>query len=367
MNLSEEFSFVLLEPFGFPIDNVYIKPKTLNWVVPDFGQSSGGHLNIFRMIYHLELLGYENRIILQGNTGYRTAQEAKDTINTYFYPVKASVSLGIEMLRPAWATIATSWQTAYTVRNFRTSIEKFYFVQDFEPYFYAQGSNYAFAEQTYKFGLKGITAGDWLATKLSEEYGMETKSFLFSYDKHLYRPFSKINPEERNLFFYARPVTERRSFELGILAISKAMATLGDKVNVICAGWDTDAYEIDFKHLNAGALKIEELPHLYSQCDAALVISMTNLSLLPIELMACGCPVISNKGENVEWLLNEENALLTDCNIDSISEAIIKIFEDDTLQQNLSQKSLNTALATSWEKEASKLDIYFKTLEKLHT
>lgn len=87
----------------------------------------------------------------------------------------------------AHGTVATAWTTAYYVRRFNNTISKFYFVQDFEPYFYAHGSEYEFAENTYKMGFRGITAGDWLKDVMRNDYGMTADSFLFSYDDKIYQ------------------------------------------------------------------------------------------------------------------------------------------------------------------------------------
>jgi hypothetical protein len=46
-------------------------------------------------------------------------------------------------------------------------------VQDFEPYFEPVGSYSTFAENTYRFGFHGITLGEWLSKKLTNEYGYE--------------------------------------------------------------------------------------------------------------------------------------------------------------------------------------------------
>ena len=88
--------------------------------------------------------------------------------------------------------------------------------RDFEPHFYAHGSEYEFAENTYKMGFRGITAGDWLRDIMRNEYGMQADSFHFSYDDKVYQPKEKPDNEKR-VFFYARPVTPRRDFELGML------------------------------------------------------------------------------------------------------------------------------------------------------
>ena len=114
--------------------------------------------------------------------------------------------------------------------------------------FFPVGSDYAFAENTYKFGFRGLTAGDWLKNKLHDEYGMQTNSFLFSYDNELYQAGKKRDAVPR-IFFYARPVTARRDFELGLLALNEITKRNSD-VEVVFAGWDVSNYRIPFKHQN---------------------------------------------------------------------------------------------------------------------
>ena len=157
-------------------------------MIPDFGIGSGGHLNLFNMIALLEKRGYECRVVIDGACQFTDGNEARETIREHFYPIEAEVVIGRERMKPAWGTVATSWETAYTVRDFKGTMEKFYFVQDFEPYFYPHGSDYIFAENTYRFGFNGITVGSWLAGKLRSEYGMNVLSCYYSYNKTLYEP-----------------------------------------------------------------------------------------------------------------------------------------------------------------------------------
>lgn len=111
------------------------------------------------------------------------------------------------------ALFATSWITAYPVRNARVDAAKFYFVQDFEPWFFPVGTDSVLAENTYRFGLYGITAGRWLAQKLSADYGMECDHYEFGSD---FGRYSYTNSGRRSkIFFYARPVTARRGLSSG--------------------------------------------------------------------------------------------------------------------------------------------------------
>lgn len=354
------YSFLQLAPYGGKCPAA-LPSNTVNWVVPDFGIGSGGHINIFRLVGVLEELGFDCRIVIVGSSQYASAEAARECIRTHFTPLKARVSIGHETMEPAYFTVSTSWNTAYYAHSFTATVRHCYFVQDFEPFFYSLGSEYAFAENTYRFGMVGITAGEWLAGKLAEEYGMRTSAIGFSYDRERYRPMARRDPKLRHVFFYARPPTLRRGFEMGMLILNEVARRLPD-VQFILAGWDTSAYKIPFPHLNAGVVALDDLPDLYSQCDAALVLSFTNLSLLPLELMACGCPVVSNRGRNVEWLLDSDVAVLADATVEALSGALVDLLSDEPRRQMLVGAGLAHAARTSWHEEARKFAAVLETL-----
>lgn len=349
------YNFVRYLPFGENLDEKEVDTRTINWFIPPFGQGSGGHLNIFRFIHFLEKQGFRCNVIVdtQGTSSLE-ADVAKRQINDWFFKIAADVYVGAVNAPRAYFAVATGWQSAYAVRNFQSTIRKLYFVQDFEPYFYAPGSEYVFAEQTYRFGFVGLTAGTWLKYKLNEAYGMETHALSFSYDADRYRLMPRREPGIKRVFFYARPPTQRRAFELGLLVLDELTRRM-PHVKVIFAGWDISGYQIPFEHLNAGVLTLDELPDLYNQCDAALVLSFSNLSLLPLELMACGTPVVSNKGPWVEWLLNNNNSILCDPTVEALVDGLVKVLVDTDLHAQIRVEGLKTVSSTSWEREAQKM------------
>ncbi len=57
------------------------------------------------------------------------------------------------------------------------------------------------------------------------------------------------------------------------------------EIEVVFAGWDVSGYEIPFKHRNLGIVTPQVLADSYAICDMCLVISNTNLSLVPFEVM----------------------------------------------------------------------------------
>jgi O-antigen biosynthesis protein len=350
------YDFVLTKDAGVSAEETAgVGKKTINWFIPDFGIGSGGHLNIFRYISMLEKKGFTNTICIVGDHRYSSGDEARDVICQNFFKLDAKVVIGVENLPPANCSFATSWITAYTLRGFSKTKHKFYFVQDFEPAFYAHGSEYNFAEETYKFGFIGICSGTWLSEKLSKNYGMQCHSIGFSYDYDLYQQTHRREPEKLRVFCYIRPPTIRRGLESSLLALSLVGERMPE-VEFIFAGWDMGSYYFPYEHLNAGLCTLAELPDLYSQCDAALVFSYTNLSLLPLELMACGSIVVSNKAPNTTWLLNNDNSVIPEsASPRAIADAIIDILENPEKRKKLAAKAKTFAKSTSWESEGERL------------
>lgn len=328
-----------------------VSDKTINWFVPKVSKGSGGHLNIFRFIKHLEEHGFTNRIIILDKVKKNPA-EIKEQINKWFFPIQAEVYTDTALAPPAYFSMATSWTTAYSVRSYLSTVRRCYFVQDFEPWFFPAGSEAALAEATYSFGFYGFTAGTWLAEKLSKEYSMPTCAFGFSFDRDLYKPFPREPRAGKRIFFYARPPTARRGFELGLLALEAVSKRLPD-VQVVMAGWDVGSYEIPFNVDHVGLVDLHDLPQLYRSCDVALVLSFTNVSLLPLELMACGVPVVTNRGPYTEWLLNEHNAVLSSPNVEDLATAIVELLEYPERAEALRQDGIDFASVTSWENQVS--------------
>ena len=332
------------------------KEYIVNWVIPPLGPGSGGHLDIFRAISFLTEMGLTNRIYTCGGNENIPQQALRQTVKEYYgitLDKKNEIHANFRDMRHADAVVATSWFTAYVVDKFDNALTKFYFVQDFEPYFYPVGAEYCFAENTYKMGLRGITAGDWLAQKLHDEYGMETQAFHFSYERELYRPKEKTDKVNRVLY-YARPYTERRAFELGILALEE-LAKSVPNLEVVFAGQKLVGYEFGFQYKDMGILALDQLCDVYSQCDMCLVLSMTNLSLLPMEIMASGSVVVSNKGPNNEWLLNDNNAIMVEAEPKSIATQMAYYFEHPAELQQKREQGIACVNQYTWEDEIRKV------------
>ena len=360
LHVGEEFGFIInTETILFSKEDYELHKDDqnliVNWVIPEPAKGSGGHTTIFRFVSALQRKGIRNRIYILEPKLIRSDQEAADFLHANFELLDKEVEICCGCGRMAFchAIVATSWATAYFVRRFMNTVSKFYFVQDYEPSFFPVGSEYKFAENTYRFGFRGITAGDWLKEKLEREFGMACDSFHFSYDKEIYRVKNKRDAKKR-VFFYARPFTPRRAWELGLLALIRLAEKVPD-LEVIFAGGDVSKYDIPFHHRNVGIAKPEELAEYYSQSDISLVMSITNLSLLPLEVMASGGVVATQDGENNTWVINEENAIIIDCDPVYIADTLAEYLTNPEKLQEIRESGIRFAQQTDWKKETDKI------------
>lgn len=322
----------------------------LTWVIPDFNEGGGGHQTIFRMIKNLEDLGApRQQVVIVGHYSKKDRFQAESEARKYFSATTARIYLHTDPIPRTEALIATGWQTAYFVKQQPENIRKLYFVQDFEPLFYAAGSNSMLAENTYRFGFEVITAGHWLKSILSRDYGSRAVSFGFSYDRRFYYPAQASQEHfEYDIFFYARPFTERRMFDLGVASIQLAIASTGRPLKVAFAGSNLSPDCTPFPFFNLGILSQEQLGIVYRKTRCALVLSATNASLMPYELMGCGCPVVTNQGQNNEWLFPGGYAGVVASTPEDIGGLIGKIITQPELRRSLTQQGLQIVAATDW-------------------
>ena len=276
------------------------KSWKIGWVLSPISKGSGGQNTITRFARFLQEQGHDVTFYIYEGIHPQSPVEAKAILSESFnFDVNVKK---VSQYTESDALIATGWETAYPVFNIDTKAHKFYFVQDFEPYFYGLGSKAVLAENTYKMNFYGITAGRWLTKKVSE-YGMKADYFDFGADMNIYRLVDKAD-KQKKICFYARPVTERRAFELGVIALDK-FHKKHPEYTIEFFGWDVSNYQIPFPYVNRGILSHQDVADLYKESEACLVLSLTNVSLLPLELLAAGCIPVMNEGENNSLVLGE--------------------------------------------------------------
>lgn len=274
------------------------KPFIINWVTTPPVKGSGGHATMFRLIDHFERLGHLCRVYIYDVHG-RSLAYCRALVKEVFPNVNGPIADVTEGMAGAHAVIATSWQTAYPVFNDICEGMRFYLVQDFEPWFYPVGAYSLLAENTYKMGFHGITAGKFLSTKLTSDYGMSADFFEFGCDTDKYH--LETGRTREGVAFYSRSETPRRAFELGVLALD-IFARRHPNLHIHLYGGRITG--LPFRYTDHGVISPRELNELYNCCFAGLSLSMTNVSLVPHEMLSAGCIPVVNDAEHNRMVLD---------------------------------------------------------------
>ena len=240
-------------------------PLTIHWIVSEPIAGSGGHAGIFRMIRHLVDFGHVCHVhIVPIHFMHRySPAQIEHWVNEQFVPTGAIYHQWSGQIGPADATVATFWRTVPLLLQLPMPGRRYYFVQDFEPYFYPVGTEYVEAENSYRQGLHCLTLGPWLAKLMRERYGAQADHFDFSVDTDIYHPAAVARPAHLRVAFYARPSTPRRAYELGVEAL-QLVKQRSPGVEIVFYGAET-VPPPPFSYTNAGLLNPWELANAFRQ------------------------------------------------------------------------------------------------------
>jgi glycosyltransferase involved in cell wall biosynthesis len=88
---------------------------------------------------------------------------------------------------------------------------------------------------------------------------------------------------------------------------------------------------LPFPFVNRGILNAKELDELYNECAAGLVLSFTNMSLLPLELMASGCIPVLNDAEHTRMVPFADQLAYSDPSPNALAKALSDVVTDSKL------------------------------------
>lgn len=264
-------------------------------VVPQFRRGSGGHKTIADLVRGLEALGHELTVWLVDEEG-RHAGESDANLQSQFHEFFGAMRAPVARLKrtslsgePVDVVVATGWQTVPAVLRLPGARARAYLVQDHEPEFYATSIEREWATWTYRQGLHAICASPWLADVVRDRYGARASAFDLGVDHATYVTLP-VHRREDLVLFYARAVTPRRAVPLGVLALEELHRRRPD-VEIACFG-EARPLDVPFPTRNLGVLDPAALAHAYNSATVGLVLSLTNPSLVPTEMLACGLPVV---------------------------------------------------------------------------
>jgi O-antigen biosynthesis protein len=318
-------------------------------VVPSFRRGSGGHATIANLLRGLEAAGHRASVWVLDDEGRHAAESPAETaalFADFFGPLAGPVRVGFGGWEGADVAMATGWQTVAQVLRLPGASARAYLVQDHEPEFYPTSAEREWAAWTYRQGLHCIAASPWLADLVRTRYGSGATSFDLGIDHARYRAAAVQRRADRVLF-YARAVTPRRAVPLGLLALQE-LHRRRPQIEIALFG-EARPIAALFPYRPLGVLEAGDLARAYSEATVGLVLSLTNPSLIPQEMLACGLPCVDMASESMLATYGADGpATLAAPEPIALCEAIEALLDDPTRRARQAADGLRWAAARTW-------------------
>src|ERR1035437_3012321 len=198
-----------------------------------------------------------------------------------------------------------------------------YCIQDYEPLFYAEGSEdwkRAFASYGLVPGMRRFSKSAWNADEVIARTGLDCALVAASFDAEVFRPrLPEPAASPVRIAAMVRPSTPRRQPGLTVDVMRALVQKLGDGVEIILFGSERSdpalrAFRLDFPHRFAGVLDDRQLSALLSQVHVFADLSTYQaLGVASLEAMASGAAVVVPKAGGAGTFAEAEiNALAVD-------------------------------------------------------
>lgn len=267
------------------------QPLAVGWVTTPPAPGSGGHTTLFRIVEALETAGHRCILYLYDKHGLDVGRLTA-VIREHWPHVQAEIRDVKDGIDAVDAVVATSWESAHLVVTYGSSpMRRLYFIQDYEPYFYAHGAEYEFAAMTYRLPFRRIALGEMLDAMIKRETGLANDVVPFGCDSAVYFP-PIVDAQRSGIVFYCRPDFPRRGYHLASVALGLFHERHPEQ-EIHVYGAAPRGLQIPFTF--HGRMTTAQLNELYARTISGLAMSFTNITLVAEEMLAAGnIPVVND-------------------------------------------------------------------------
>lgn len=327
--------------------------KKVGIVVNAMERYAGGHTSILRLGTNLQKKGMILDYIYTGTDNLQKLQEnASLNLNHY----QGTFVRYDDVLNKDYdVVIATSWRSVFYAKKLKGY--KAYFVQDYEPYFFKVSERYILAKKTYELGLHIISLGKWNINQIQKNCRVQGAIDFIDFPCEI----SEYQKKNRNYMEYR----DKTEFTLAVYSkedgkripnlIQYLLKNLsfrlknekGITLHILFFGFDKK-----YKPLvgtNLGKLNKKELAELYHRSDFGMVASMTNISLVPYEMIATGLPVIEFEEGSFCDFFPQDTAILTDFNDEVLYQKFLECIKNPERLEKMTEKAFRYIQNLSWE------------------
>lgn len=334
-------------------------PLRVAVVITQFGRGAGGHSTVAELVRGLEARGHDVALWLVDEEA-RHVDTADEQLTRVFAerfgPTAAPLRRLIDPVAAGGAdvAVATAWQTVPAVLRMPGVAARALLLQDHEPELYATSMEREWAAWAYRQGLHAICASPWLADVLAREYGAGVSVFSSGIDHEVFRPLPTHRREDLVLF-HVRAATPRHAAALGVLALSE-LHHRRPGVEIALTG---DARELatPFPHRHLGSLDGDALAHAYASAAVGLSLSLTSPSVVPVEMLACGLPVVGVDGEPMRATFGSDGPVrLAAPEPGAVCAAVEALLDDLVARADVARAGAELAAARTWPAAAEQVE-----------
>lgn len=334
------------------------KKLSLAFIIPGMPKHSGGHTSILRLGTYLSEFGHE---VFYVSYLPKKVSEMKSNAEVNLREYKGEI-LGPEGLKELDydVGIATYWLSAYYLWNMDNVKYKAYFIQDYEPDFYPQGDIRVFVENTYKMNYHMISLGRWNKIKIEKNFEVNVDKVVFPFESKEYwvennwkEKFTKKDTVRITIYLKYAPKRGPTFLLLSLEELYKVAKEKGYKIDILFFGNDKRVkYPIKVPYKNLGRPSKVDLRKLYQKSDFGVVFSYTNISLVPLEMMASGCPVVEVYDGSFKTFFLEDCAILVRSFPQDFVKKVMWYIEHPEERLKIAENALKSLKYRTW-REAS--------------
>ena len=322
-------------------------PLKIGWVCSPPASGSGGHTTLFRMVEAMEARGHECTLFLYDRNSDDVSGH-EDTIRRGWPTINPAIRSATR-IEGQDAVIASAWASAHVIAHRSTGpARRFYFIQDYEPYFYPAGYLSTLAEMTYRFGFHNIALGGMVSWEMRRN-GVEPDIVVpFGCDRDTYFLLDRkeSEPGRNGVVYYAKQNVDRRGYALAKAALERfhemrpdqPIHVIGDRVS----GWRAPI-------ISHGSMRPADLNALYNSVIAGLAMSFTNVSLVPGELLASGVVPVLNEAENTRRDFEAEPAVWAEPTPEALAQALARTVDAPVAEIDERAKRAAAAAPPGWQ------------------
>jgi glycosyltransferase involved in cell wall biosynthesis len=146
---------------------------------------------------------------------------------------------------------------------------------------------------------------------------------------------------------------------LGVAALAELHRRRPD-VRIVLFGQD-ERLRLPFDHEHRGIVAPEELARLYREATVGICLSLTNYSLIPQEMLACGLPCVELAGGSTEAELGSDGGVeLAEPNPVRIADAVGRLLGDRDLWERRSSRGLEQVEGASWDEAGRQVENHLR-------